>query len=712
MIYINGEVVTSIEVNKGDFIEGYVESPNVVSTPLPTIEGDYITDYVIQDIKPFEGFYFGFTVGRTFEDYTKVTFTYYGTDKTAYTETLELNQNTQHTVGYIQFANRTNISVISGLPASGQTLQQGLMLSEVATPIQVESTVGWLSGVVNGSTLNVTIGKNTTTLERDGKLTLTATDYLGNELKAYSIVMQYPATTAEPSTFRLSSDRVEIPALVDNGIVAYQIPPIRTVQTNILFWDVVTESDFFNVIKNGTEIQINGVHNNETPFEKRGSFNVYGYGSDNKDYFFTVNVKQEGSKENGNITFVGGNQYRVTPNANATAEVIMQLTNIFDSTVYISYDSSYDDYLNITKFENSYIISTKYYNNTIDDKEYFFTVYGTDYSNQQVSASFKLIHSATVNGEELPIWRTELVEYETAQEYIDYKLVLEDGKVIYNGRAYSKEGAVELELNSLVKHYLNETLDIDYEGWQDNNAYITVNLVIDGSLYKKYFIYNDWCYEENHDSLISYPISNVLDYRQRFLVSAVNRVRDNEEDTIVSVRVDGKRDFNPQVLENQIMTKTITDLHNIDTIEVESNDSSLMYYVRCTNMPYSLYYLNKCGGYDTMLFNGASLKSDTITNSEYTTNQFNMHKHSLIQYEKRIVQQWQLKSSILNDKQSELMNHLLTSPQIWLHDLEKDEIVPVVINDTTAQYKLRSNNARKPIQYTLTVKSSKVNYRR
>lgn len=715
MIYINGEVATSITAKSGDFVQGYVLANNLISTPRPVIEGDNVTDYIIQNIDPFTSFEFGFSVGRLQED-TKVTFSYTLDDKTRETEELTLQIDDVHENGYILFANRTNLSVQGNMSANGLSLTNALFTNELATPITVESSAEWLRGVVVGDNLNVTIGKNSTTQERSATLTLTAKDNNGRTVTARNIIIQYAANSEQPSSFYISTDRMSIPSIVFEGdgafAVEWQPAAINVTAVNVGRWEATTDADFFTVSQSDDSITIGGLTNNETPNQLIGTINVVAYGNDEVVYNKEITIVQEPSTSHGTIELIGGSNYNLTPNANATAEVVMQLKNVFENTVSLSYDRTYDEYLNIVKFGNSFIISSIYNNDTIDDKVYHFTVNGIDYANTQVSVQFTITHKATTNADEFPIWDYKVIRYNTSNEYIDYQLVLMDGTTIYNGRAYAKDNIVEIELNSILKHYLIENINIDFEGWQDNNGYVVARLIIDNDEYKIYNAYNDWSYEVNDDKLISYPISNVLDYRQRFYVSAINKLRSEGIPTVVDVKVDGISDQEPQVINNQIMTKSIMDLSNVSTIDVTTDGETLTYNVRCTNMPYAIYYLNKCGGYDSMLFNGASLKSSTIKNSEYSINEYNRHLHSLKQYEKQIVQQWQLKSAILNDKQSELMNHLLTSPQMWLHDLNKDEIIPVIITDTTAQYKLRSNQNRKPIQYSLTVKSSKTHYRR
>ena len=58
------------------------------------------------------------------------------------------------------------------------------------------------------------------------------------------------------------------------------------------------------------------------------------------------------------------------------------------------------------------------------------------------------------------------------------------------------------------------------------------------------------------------------------------------------------------------------------------------------------------------------------------------------------------------------MYHLLESTQVYLHNLETDEIIPVVITDTSCVYKTYSNQGNTRFYYTINVEASNYKIRK
>lgn len=710
MIYINGEAKTRISAYGGQLIQGWVAAPDIIGTPRPTITGNII-EPVVQNFDAFSGFDFAFTINPTATTQFTVTFTYTNYDKQVVNETLEVEIMMKREDGKILFSNNSDRLVTDNISATGATYSLPITTKNIVSSINVSSDNMWLSGQMNGSNLVVNVNKSTNTIPRSGELVLSAIDDSGNRIYARNIVTQVAAQEYEQSQFSLSEDNITVTYDYSGAHI------INVIKDNITSYTVKSNDDFYNFEYDDTRIAIAHFQNNTTPFAKQGLLNVTAEGSDGKLYKVAVKIIQNPNPEAGSLTLPFGYSYKVPPYANQTAQVQMSLVNIFAETLQLSYDEMYDNYLDIRLFDNAYIITTKFSNETYATKTYNFTITGQDYAGNQISVDFVFEQLAETLRTEFPIWKTEVVNFATPNDYVDYQLIREDTQeILYNARAYAIDGNVQIEVNSIVKQYLQEQINIDIDGWQSNNGYVLVRLVIDGNDYRIYGIYNDWSYQDNDNKIISYPVDTLLDYRQRFFVSAINRMNDTDEYTRIEVDVDGGSVDNPEVIDNQIETKSILDLNDVFEIVVKTLDSQkqemLKYKVDCTNSRYCLYYLNKFGGYDSMLFLPASMQSDTVVNREFNRLTYDVHKHSLTQYEKELTEQWQLKTKYLTDEQSKRMQHLLTSTQIWLQDLETGDIVPVVITDTNIQHKLRINQSKKKYQYIINVKSSKNKYRR
>ena len=56
--------------------------------------------------------------------------------------------------------------------------------------------------------------------------------------------------------------------------------------------------------------------------------------------------------------------------------------------------------------------------------------------------------------------------------------------------------------------------------------------------------------------------------------------------------------------------------------------------------------------------------------------------------------------------------NLIKSTRVYAHDLRTDKIFPMVIDESSAEFKTYATNSRKPISYTLKIKASQTKTRR
>ena len=55
----------------------------------------------------------------------------------------------------------------------------------------------------------------------------------------------------------------------------------------------------------------------------------------------------------------------------------------------------------------------------------------------------------------------------------------------------------------------------------------------------------------------------------------------------------------------------------------------------------------------------------------------------------------------MSDDEASRMHHLLNSPNVYLLDMETDEMMPVVLTNTTTEYKTYKGNGGKLVNYTI-----------
>lgn len=282
-----------------------------------------------------------------------------------------------------------------------------------------------------------------------------------------------------------------------------------------------------------------------------------------------------------------------------------------------------------------------------------------------------------------PIWKDKYLtfQYNPEIQYIPYKITL-NGEAIFNGRAYQMPGKpIYIKLNEVISNYLNNSdIEVILNGGQievAENAILNFEVLsLDDTIYygSFSFIY-DWSYED-------------IDYTS---------------EVSMSKPINGHRDYDGVMK----LLNTQYDGSNV------FNDEDGEYYTNACG-DYALYYLNKFGGWDSFLIEGTVSKSSTVT-------QYQMNKsfdNNTLEYENKtylneLVTNYKLNTGWLTDNQSKILSeNLLTSTQVYFHDLINDNIIPVVITDTKIENKTYQNQGKKMVNYQINIKESQNKIRR
>lgn len=245
-----------------------------------------------------------------------------------------------------------------------------------------------------------------------------------------------------------------------------------------------------------------------------------------------------------------------------------------------------------------------------------------------------------------------------------------------------------------------------------------------------YIVY-DWSYVDNDSNNLSDPIVNILDYRQ-FLTFTTDYdytkvINVKLEDNIIDTYSSPANYFTTYVKKlDEIIYPAEFNLDFSDDFFIYSNIpliqgniltiNGVEYLVANTCRRYCLYYVNSRGGIDSFLVQGIDNKNDKITNYNYKQNYsfstgLTNTQRGLINYKKDITETWELHTHYLKDYQSLKFNELITSNNIYLHDLATNQITPVIITNTTAEYKTFKNQGRQFPTYTINVQSSQNKFR-
>lgn len=129
------------------------------------------------------------------------------------------------------------------------------------------------------------------------------------------------------------------------------------------------------------------------------------------------------------------------------------------------------------------------------------------------------------------------------------------------------------------------------------------------------------------------------------------------------------------------------------------------YIYKETDKNYALYYINAYGGWDSLAIRGNVTQTDKIQSQTYKNK-----TNGKVKYLNTITPSWQLYTDSMNDGSK--MHHLLESTEVYLHNLETDEITPVVITDSECVYKSYANQGSTRFHYTINVEASNYKIRK
>lgn len=244
-----------------------------------------------------------------------------------------------------------------------------------------------------------------------------------------------------------------------------------------------------------------------------------------------------------------------------------------------------------------------------------------------------------------------------------------EDKNIFNGKAWVKPDAenIKIKINEICSNYLKPQ-DVDFEQTKIRHTeaiktfYVT-NLETNETIDTFTFIY-DWSYGER---ILNQPITKKW--------------------------VNGMYCFKNYNADGNLYTD-ISLTKPTDYVEV------------CGE--WALYYVNRCGGWDSLLIEGNVKKKDSYTRFQKMNNIDNNTKEFETKtFQTNITTSYTATTGWLNDEQSNILAANVFSTQLaYLHNLKTEEIIPVNINDADAEYKTFKGNGRKLVNYTINLISA------
>lgn len=361
---------------------------------------------------------------------------------------------------------------------------------------------------------------------------------------------------------------------------------------------------------------------------------------------------------------------------------------------------------------NGKVILVTYPTNTAtSSKNYTVTLTGTRVDGYGTfSKSFTVTQSSAAAGDVEPVWKDDSVTI--VGDYTQYTLFA-DGAVVYNGAVYGLDGRAEISVNDIAKQYLsNGDINWGSEKWT-NGDYCRAFTIADDNgdtLFKRSY-FNSYGYDEDIPTngslmILNAPIDGDIPFGAEIPFSVFSKASANY--TIYKGDAVAYNGTTP--------AKTETNhLFRADGINVPYTIGGKEYYrtvPRCAGQ-YVIYYVNAFGGWDALTVKGNSKRSDNISIYSYDRRRDNATtRHQTTRYMDDMTGSWELHTGWLDDQSSKRMRHLVESNLVYLYDLDKDKLIPVVMTDTKLSYLTYVNNGRKMVTYTIMMTESQKRDRR
>lgn len=295
----------------------------------------------------------------------------------------------------------------------------------------------------------------------------------------------------------------------------------------------------------------------------------------------------------------------------------------------------------------------------------------------------------------IPIWKntyyTETLEDRGSIEYSITMPINIEGEedtiieTIFNGKAWANpnNNEVSININNLVRDYLKfELPNLNEVGNFLNvthpNVIKTFSFIKNGVEVAQYKFIKDWSYKTHNRNVLSAPINGKGVDGQLYFVTYMT---DEDEEDLVFTNI--------QKSPNNLYSNNLCDGR------------------------YVLYYLNRYSGMDSFVVEAKVVKTDNYT-PYYITSTYNNNTTEFGKkiYHNDITTTYNLTTGWLKDSESEnLAFNLLSSNLVYLHDIKENKIMPVVITNSSVEYKTFKNQNNKLYNYTISVECSQKEYR-
>lgn len=314
-----------------------------------------------------------------------------------------------------------------------------------------------------------------------------------------------------------------------------------------------------------------------------------------------------------------------------------------------------------------------------------------------------------------PIWKDITIPLSASAPTagVSYRVELEDGTVIYEGTAHARPGetATYIRINDILAPWL--VRGFAPAGETDTPALLFAVYVGDREIWAE-TVYANWSYDPHFSSdsdPMNAPISDIL------LPGQLVPFTQNNQSEQIAFRVgytvpggDFNADFNKDFLLEATAYEDVVkmtmeyetvwlDLLDYPTaVSVEVGGRTYRVGGGCCNK-HAFYYVNACGGWDTLVVEGKTDIFDGLT--RYTLEKVYDNSQpaarGVVNYATEIARTYRFHTATMPQAASLKMHHLLNSPLVYVHDTVENLVRPLILTGRSTEHK----HGARLYQYTI-----------
>ena len=328
-----------------------------------------------------------------------------------------------------------------------------------------------------------------------------------------------------------------------------------------------------------------------------------------------------------------------------------------------------------------------------------------------------------------PIWKDHFVTL-GGGDVIPFRIRVQDesGDIIYNGKSHIKPGenTNSIRINDICADYLTNALPALSQA-EFSALSFPLNFVVEAFLQAdpeevpqwevvdEVQFMNNWSYDNSYNPAtmgMSFPVNGHVDSRQWLFFSVYNAQSVTATFTFtdgttsqVVFPVEITAELSDELVRSLISAGSGTagiDLSEWDNV-ASVTIGGKVFQVVTDCKEWVLYYVNAYGGWDSLLIEGNTIERDSLKRHtrEIEYDNRNISNRGTQNYVNEITKSFTLHTSWMSDAESLRMHHLLNSPEVYLFNINTGDMIPVVLNNTTTDYKTYKSNGGRLVNYTI-----------